>query len=585
MQTNVFKFLWKYLSKLKFLFFGVIVVLSLGEITTRVALYYGSEIISILGKDGDRYLLLKQALFYSGLAAVFFFAKGLLLNVMIFIEARFLPVYMSRIAKDLFAYAHNHSTAFFAEEMAGNISGKIKTIIDNSYGIYYQIIWGAVSPLTALATTFFFICSVNIELAMIMLVLNIALVLILWKLSRRLAPYTEKRANAMSASNGILVDSITNASLVKNFSNYHFEKKHYFGSMKKAAYADRVETQQFGVLFIGQGLLRSTMQAAFFALPLWYWYKGEVTIAQYVLIQTLILALSNIFNNISMNFLQFFKNYGGIKDGLELLAKPCDVVDIPKARNMKLENADICFNDVYYHYKGTEPLFEGFNLSIKSGEKIGLVGHSGSGKSTLVKLLSRYYDLQRGSIVIGGFDISQVTQDSLRRQIALIPQDPSLFNRTIMDNIRYGNLKAADEDVIAAAKKAYCHEFIERLPKGYESKVGERGVMLSGGERQRIAIARAILKNAPILILDEATSALDSESEKYIQDSLKELMQGKTVIAIAHRLSTLKEMDKIVVMDSGRIVEEGSHASLIRRKGVYYNFYNMQAGGFLKVEE
>lgn len=585
MQTNVFKFLWKYLSKLKYLFFSVILVISVGEIATRIALYFGSEIIAVLGQNGDRYALLKQALFYSGLAAIFLFAKGLLLNVMIFIESRFLPVYMSRISKDLFAYAHNHSTAFFAEEMAGNISGKIKTIIDNSYGIYYQIIWGAVSPLIALSTTFFFIYSINKELSVIMLVLNICLILILWKLSRRLAPYTEKRANAMSAANGILVDSITNASLVKNFSNYHFEKKHYFQSMKKAAYADRVETQQFGVLFIGQGLLRSTLQAVFFALPLWYWYRGEVTIAQYVLIQTLILTLSNIYNNISMNFLQFFKNYGGIKDGLELLSKPCDVVDARKATEMKPDNAAILIKDISYHYKGNQPLFENFNLEIKAGEKIGLVGHSGSGKSTLVKLLSRYYDLQKGKIVIGGYDISKVTQDSLRRNIALIPQDPSLFNRTIMDNIRYGNLKATDAEVIVAAQKAYCHEFIERLPKGYESKVGERGVMLSGGERQRIAIARAILKDAPILILDEATSALDSESEKYIQNSLKELMQGKTVIAIAHRLSTLKEMNKIVVMDSGRIIEEGNHNTLIRKKGVYYNFYNMQAGGFLKVEQ
>lgn len=585
MQTNVFKFLWKYLSQLKFLFFGVLLLISLGEIATRVALYYGAEIINILSENGDRDTILKQALLYSGLAAIFFFAKGLLLNVMIFIEARFLPVYMSKIAKDLFAYAHNHSTAFFAEEMAGNISGKIKTIIDNGYGIYYQITWGGVSPLIALGTSFAFIYHINTELALIMLVLNIALIIILWKLSLRLAPYTEKRANAMSEANGILVDSITNASLVKNFSNYRYEKKHYFQSMKKAAYADRVETKQFGILFIGQGLLRSTIQAAFYALPLWYWYKGEINIAQYVLIQSLILTLSNIYNNISMNFLQFFKNYGGIRDGLKLLSQPCDVVDVKAAPEMILTNGDVSFSNVGYHYKGTEPLFSDFNLAISSGQKIGLVGHSGSGKSTLVKLLSRYYDIQQGQIKIGGYDISQVTQDSLRRQIALIPQDPSLFNRTIMENIRYGNLKATDEEVFAAAKKAYCHEFIERLPNAYNSKVGERGVMLSGGERQRIAIARAILKNAPILVLDEATSALDSESEKFIQDSLKELMQGKTVIAIAHRLSTLKEMDKLVVMDSGKIIEEGTHTSLIRKKGAYYNFYNMQAGGFLKDEE
>lgn len=207
------------------------------------------------------------------------------------------------------------------------------------------------------------------------------------------------------------------------------------------------------------------------------------------------------------------------------------------------------------------------------------------GKSSLIKLLSRYYDIQRGKITIDGQDISGVTQESLRRQIALIPQDPSLFNRSIMENIRYGRPQATDEEVFDAARRAYIHDFIMRLPEGYQSKVGERGVMLSGGERQRIAIARAILKNAPILILDEATSALDSESEKYIQESLKSLMADKTVIAIAHRLSTLKEMDRIIVMDKGKIVESGSHAALIRRKGVYWGFYAMQSSGFIEVDE
>lgn len=238
-----------------------------------------------------------------------------------------------------------------------------------------------------------------------------------------------------------------------------------------------------------------------------------------------------------------------------------------------------------YHYKNSKPLFKDFNLEINAGEKVGLVGRSGSGKSTLIKLLSRYYDIQKGAVCIDGQNIAEATQDSLRRQIALIPQDPSLFNRTIIENIRYGNLRATDEEVFAAARQAYCDNFIRELPNGYDSKVGERGVMLSGGERQRIAIARAILKNAPILILDEATSALDSESEKYIQESLKKLMRGKTVIAIAHRLSTLKEMDKLVIMDKGKIIEEGSHGDLIGQNGVYAEFYNMQTSGFLKLPE
>ena len=237
----------------------------------------------------------------------------------------------------------------------------------------------------------------------------------------------------------------------------------------------------------------------------------------------------------------------------------------------------VVFDNIRFHYNNKEDLFKNFHLKIKSGEKVGLVGHSGSGKSTLIKLLVRYYDLQGGKILLGGENIKKVRQESLRAHIAVIPQDTTLFNRTIMENIRYGNVKATDKDVKRAAKLAYADEFIKNLPHGYESKVGERGVMLSGGERQRIAIARAILKDAPILILDEATSALDSESEQYIQKSLKKLMKGKTVIAIAHRLSTLKEMDRLVVMDNGKIVEQGSHDELLRRGGAYADFYKIQS--------
>ncbi len=338
-------------------------------------------------------------------------------------------------------------------------------------------------------------------------------------------------------------------------------------------------------MFIWPNLFRALVQVLFYALPVWYWYIGKINIADFVLLQSLIAILSNTFSMLSMNFMQFFKIYGSIRDGLNLLSKPCDVRDAPGAAKLGISDAAIEFRNIQYRYKGARFLFEDFNLQIGGGEKVGLVGRSGSGKSSLIKLLSRYYDLQGGTITIDGQDITGVTQDSLRRRIALIPQDPSLFNRSIIENIRYGRPQATDEEVFEAAQQAYIHDFIVKLPEGYQTKVGERGVMLSGGERQRVAIARAILKNAPILILDEATSALDSESERYIQESLRQLMAGKTVIAIAHRLSTLKEMDRIVVMDKGKIVESGSHSALIRRKGAYWGFYAMQSSGFIEAED
>jgi len=262
-----------------------------------------------------------------------------------------------------------------------------------------------------------------------------------------------------------------------------------------------------------------------------------------------------------------------------------EIQDKPNAITLNCTQGQITFNQVKFHYKSTEPLFQNKSIEIQAGQKVGLVGYSGSGKSTFVNLILRLYDVTDGAILIDGQDIRDVTQDSLRENIAMIPQDPSLFHRSLMENIRYGRIDTTDEEVIEAAKKAHAHGFIEKLQQGYGSLVGERGVKLSGGQRQRIAIARAILKNAPILILDEATSQLDSVTENLIQESLWKLMQNKTTIVIAHRLSTLLHMDRILVFDKGKIVEDGTHSDLLARGGVYKNLWDAQVGGFLDDEK
>jgi ATP-binding cassette subfamily B protein len=286
---------------------------------------------------------------------------------------------------------------------------------------------------------------------------------------------------------------------------------------------------------------------------------------------------------------EFNKAVGRCKQSLMSLMIPLEIQDKPDAVILKCNHGQITFDNVKFHYKGTEPLFQNKSIEIKAGQKVGLVGYSGGGKSTFVNLILRLYDVTDGAILIDGQDIRDVTQDSLRASIAMIPQDPSLFHRSLMDNIRYGRIDATDEEVISAAKKAHAHEFIENLSQGYDSLVGERGVKLSGGQRQRISIARAILKNAPILILDEATSQLDSVTENIIQDSLWALMQGdtdvsgrgKTTIVIAHRLSTLLHMDRILVFDKGVIVEDGTHAELLANNGLYRTLWDAQVGGFL----
>ena len=582
MPTSVWVFLWKYLSSQKVLFFTVITAVIMGEFLIRMSLYFAAQIVEIISSDIDMQQRLHGAIWAAVWASVLLLSKSVVQNISIFVEARFMPVCVVKVAKDLFSYVHKHSTAFFAEEMAGNISGKVKTIIDGIYPIFYNLLWGFFSPFIAMVITFFFVFQINLSLSFLLLMLNIGMVYLIFLLSKQMIPVSENRAKTMSEANGVLVDSIANATIVKNFAMFGFEKRYYFTQMRIAAAADRKETIKFGQIFFWQNLLRYLLQIIFYILPIWFWYVGKINIADFVLIQSLITILNNTFNMLSMNFMHIFKLYGSFSDGLKLLSKPCEVEDAKNAFKLSVKKGNVVFENVKYHYKASTDLLDNFNLQIGPKEKVGLVGHSGAGKSTIIKLLSRYYDVLGGTIMIDGKNIAKCTQDSLHQNIALISQDPSLFNRTIKENIAYGKPNATDEEVYKAAKIANIHDFIMKLPKGYESKVGERGVMLSGGERQRIAIARAILKNAPILILDEATSALDSISEKLIQNSLRELMKNKTVIAIAHRLSTLREMDRIVVLDKGEIVETGSHQSLLAKKGKYYEFYKMQSEGFIE---
>tara|TARA_X000000950_G_scaffold40070_1_gene43431 strand:- start:2098 stop:2988 length:891 start_codon:yes stop_codon:yes gene_type:complete len=281
-----------------------------------------------------------------------------------------------------------------------------------------------------------------------------------------------------------------------------------------------------------------------------------------------------------------FENIGVVQDGINTLSVPNVVKDRPNAKNIEVKKGNIEFRDLHFSYNDNEQVFQGLNLEIKAGEKIGIVGRSGAGKSSLVSLLLRFYDLKKGSIVIDKVDISGVYQESLRSKIAVVAQDTSLLHRSVRENIMFGRPDASEEEMITAAKRAQAHEFILKLRdsagrSGYEAHVGERGVTLSGGQRQRIAIARVLLKNAPILILDEATSALDSEVEASIQQNLSELMVGKTVMAIAHRLSTIAAMDRLIVLDQGEIIEQGTHDELLKKNGIYTKLWSHQSGGFI----
>jgi ABC-type multidrug transport system fused ATPase/permease subunit len=309
--------------------------------------------------------------------------------------------------------------------------------------------------------------------------------------------------------------------------------------------------------------------------------RGLISVGSLVMVITVVIALEQRMFFLGQSLTQAVSNHGQVSEGLAELLQPHEITDRAGATPLVVRRAGIDFLALSFSYRNAHVFAGDFDLHIEGGEKLGLVGHSGAGKSTLVSLLLRQFELEGGSIRIDGQSVSDITLDSLRRAVALVPQGTSLFHRSILDNIRYGRLAASDEDVMEAARLAEADSFIRRLPQGYDTQVGERGVKLSGGQRQRVAIARALLRNAPILLLDEATSALDSESEAAIQRALVSLMRDKTVIAIAHRLSTLRAMDRIVVLEQGRIVEDGSHEALVRQGGVYASLWNSQVSGFI----
>ena len=406
----------------------------------------------------------------------------------------------------------------------------------------------------------------------------------------RLGRVAQQQADARSLMTGRITDAYTNIATVKLFSH----------SQREAGYARSAMQEFLGTVYrqmrlvsgfeIVNQVLSVILIASTAGVVMLLWIRGEVGVGAVAAATAMALRLNGISHWVMWEMASLFEHIGTVQDGITTLARPRTVLDRAGAVPLKVTRGELCFDNVGFAYNPQRRVIDDMKLTIRSGEKIGLVGRSGAGKSTVVNLLLRFYDIQQGRILIDGQDIAGVTQDSLREQVGMVTQDTSLLHRSVRDNIVYGRPDASDEEMQAAAVKAEAHEFVQTLvdPKGrsgYDAHVGERGVKLSGGQRQRIAIARVMLKDAPILLLDEATSALDSEVEVAIQASLYKLMQGKTVVAIAHRLSTIAAMDRLVVMDHGRIVEEGTHASLLASGGIYARLWAHQSGGFLGEEK
>jgi ATP-binding cassette subfamily B protein len=498
-----------------------------------------------------------------------------------FLMARAIPKLQADIRIAMFDHVQQHSPRYFNERFAGNLANKITDMTTQVESILQQLFWPIVSSVATSLLGALFLWFVHPILAGILILWVIIHLSISLMFSKKCDLYEHRHGESRSTLLGKIVDSLTNYFTVNLFYRFKYEKNALLPfqneeektNVSARRYVEKMRsvTSFFyaSICFLGVN-----------GFVIYLWLHHQITTGEVAQVFGTMWNIAAIMWAVGGSLPVFFQSFGTAKQAYSVMLDPQDMGDKPGAKELKVKTGEIIFENVSFSY-GEKKLFSNKYAHIRGGEKVGLVGFTGAGKSTFINLILRFFPLHSGKILIDGQDIADTTLESLRRQIALIPQDPTLFHRTLRENISYGKPEATEAEITQAAKLAHCDEFIRHISAGYEAKVGERGTKLSGGEKQRVAIARAILVDAPILILDEATSSLDSVTEKYIQDSLETLMQGRTTLVIAHRLSTLSRMDRILVFDQGKIVEEGTHTTLMSQNGLYARMWNMQIKGFL----
>ncbi len=486
--------------------------------------------------------------------------------------------------------AHKHvlrqSVGWFEDDFAGRIANRIMQTPPAAGEVIFQLFDAITFAIAYLLAAAVLMGQADARLLLPLLFWIVPyLVLLIWVV-RRIGPASEAASNARSAVTGRVVDSYTNIHSVKMFAHHTREVDYAKEAIEEARRTFKIEMRLYTIMDAGLMVLNGFLVVGVVGWAIWLWMQGAASVGLVAVATSLTLRLNAMSGWIMWAVTNFFRELGVVSEGMLTIAQPVTLLDHKDAKPLILKQGGVEIRGLSHHYGKKTGGLDRIDLTIAAGEKVGLVGQSGAGKSTLVKLLLRFYDVEGGQILIDGQDIKYATQDSLRSVIGMVQQDSALLHRSVRENILYGNTSASEDQMQTAARKAEAHEFILGLEdnegnKGYDARVGERGVKLSGGQRQRIALARVILKDAPILLLDEATSALDSEVEAAIQQTLYGMMEGKTVIAIAHRLSTIAQMDRIIVMDQGRIIEDGTHDALLAKNGQYARFWARQSGGFL----
>ncbi len=575
-------FIWNFIKPYKWSFTIVFFASFVWALETIVWPYLFQIVIDILASHND-----KRESAWSNLEKPIFWGLILWIGIDIgyriqgFLLAFLLPKVEANIRTLMFDHIQHHSPKYFNDRFAGGLANKISDMTFHVSSILQLGLTTLIPGCAALLLSIILFGNINIFFSGLLTFWLSIYLLTCFLFTKKCTRYENIYSESRTLLLGKIVDSLTNNFAVNLFHRFAYEKNFLTPYQLDEKLKNKSAKQYVEIMRLTLSLLTIILGGiGINGFMLYYWLHDLITTGEVVQIFSTTLNLVLILNFINNSLPLVFQSIGISKQALSVMQDPKDVVDPPEALPLAVTSGEIIFDKVSFQYEKNR-IFQNKDVRIRGGEKVGLVGYSGAGKSTFIGLILRLYALEKGRILIDNQDLSKITLESLRRQIALIPQEPILFHRSLKENILYGRPTATDEELIKASELAHCDKFIRKLPDGYNTLVGERGSKLSGGERQRIAIARAILANAPILILDEATSALDSVTERYIQDSLKKLMKNRTSIVVAHRLATLSQMDRILVFEKGKIVEEGSHTALLAMNGHYAKLWDMQAGGLL----
>jgi ATP-binding cassette subfamily B protein len=541
------------------------------SVTTQFAMKHLIDVVS-MGRESGATLVWGAFAILCALVA----ADNLMWRVAGYTAHRTFVAVTGDIRRDLFAWLSGHAPGFFASRLPGGLASRVSSSANNTFIVLNTTVWSVIPPVVAVGLSIAFIGAVNLKLAAGLLALATLLGIVVFMLARRGTPLHRVYAEQAAGVDGELVDVISNFSVMRAFGATKREQARLERTMGVEMASRRRSLYYMEHLRLIHAVLTALLTAGVVGVGIKLWLAGQATVGDIVLLTSLAFTILHGTRDLAVSLVDLTQYIVRLEEAIGALLLPHELPDLTGAHPLPAGPREITFEDVSFAYPGRAPVLEHFNLSILPGQRVGLVGFSGAGKSTVLSLLQRFHDVGDGRILVDGYDIRDHTKESLRDALALVPQDISLFHRTVRDNLCYGRPEATDAEMRAAAQTARCLDFIEALPQGFDTLVGDRGVMLSGGQRQRLAIARALLKDAPVLLLDEATSALDTESEQLIQAALDDLMKGRTVVAIAHRLSTLRRFDRIIVMDQGRIVDDGSPSELSRRTGPYRDLLDRQ---------